>query len=162
MDHSRLVRAWGLRRAFPMAMAVLILGCGAPAEKAQEGPAEKAQDAPAEKRYPLSGEVVGIDAEKGALRIAHEEIPGYMAAMTMRFPVLDRQAMEPVKEGDQVKGTLVVAPDNRYWLVDLEVLGAEAGPEGEAAPEAEGEAKSEPEAEAVPEPEENPEGGEGT
>jgi len=72
-----------------------------------------------------------------------------MAAMTMRFPVLDRQAMEPVKEGDQVKGTLVVAPDNRYWLVDLEVV-------GEASPEPEGEATPEPEEAA-----EAPEGGEG-
>jgi protein SCO1/2 len=129
-------------------LAVAILGCGAPAEKPQE------EAAPAEQRYPLSGEIVGIDTEKSALRIAHEDIPGYMDAMTMRFPVLDRQVLEQVKEGDQVKGTLVVAPDNRYWLVDLEVV-------GKAAPEAEGEAAAKPEGEAAPEPEEKAEAPEG-
>jgi Cu/Ag efflux protein CusF len=140
-----------------MAVAALILGCGAPAEKTGES-VEKAQEEPTDRRFPLRGEVVGIDTEKNALRIAHEEIPGYMAAMTMRFPVLDKQVLEQVKEGDQVKGTLVVAPDNRYWLVDLEVLGEGAAePKGEAAPEAEDEAKSEPEGEAAPEPEKGPE-----
>ena len=142
MMHSSFASASSPLYAFTLVLAVVLLACGAPAEKAEEKPA------PAERRYPLRGEVVGIDAEKGALRIAHEEIPGYMAAMTMRFPVLDRQVLGQVEEGDEVTATLVVAPDNRYWLVELEVVG---------------EAVAEPD-EATPEPEEEtqaPEGGEG-
>lgn len=41
-------------------------------------------DAPA-KSYPIRGEIVGFDLPRGVLLIHHEEIPGYMPAMTMEF-----------------------------------------------------------------------------
>ena len=64
---------------------------------------------------------------KDILKAVHETAKGLhkagaMDAMTMRFPVFDREALGQVKKGDQVKGTLVVAPDNRYWLEGLEVI----------------------------------------
>ena len=112
MNDSHAGGSWLVRLLCVIALLGLTLACGAPAE----------QDQPTDRRYPLRGRVMAMDVEGGSLRIAHEEIPGYMDAMTMRFPVLDREALGRVKKGDQVKGTLVVAPDNRYWLEGLEVI----------------------------------------
>jgi protein SCO1/2 len=98
-----------------LGLVVLALGCGG----AQPGSEESAAGP---LRYPLSGQVVAVDAEKAALRVAHDRIPGYMDAMTMRFPVPDRESMAEVKERDHITATLVVAVDNRYWLEDLKIV----------------------------------------
>ena len=39
------------------------------------------------KRYPLKGKVVAVDKAKKKATVKHEEIPGYMDAMTMDFPI---------------------------------------------------------------------------
>ena len=43
--------------------------------------------APQEKRYPLTGQVVSVDAAHKLLVVQHEEIKGLMPAMTMEFQV---------------------------------------------------------------------------
>lgn len=39
------------------------------------------------KRYPLKGKVVAVDRTKKTATIAHDEVEGYMPAMTMDFPI---------------------------------------------------------------------------
>ena len=75
------------------------------------------------KSYPLEGTVVAVDAAERKVTIAHEEIPGFMPAMTMDFVVLQQDAalLESVSPGDEVTARLVV-PDSRYWLEDLVVV----------------------------------------
>lgn len=75
------------------------------------------------KSYPLSGTVVAVAAEERTLTIAHEDIPGFMPAMTMDFVVLPEDAplLANVSPGDEVTARLVV-PDSRYWLEDLVVV----------------------------------------
>src|SRR3990172_4410238 len=74
-------------------------------------------------RHPLEGRVVVVDAASRTLTIAHEDIPGFMPAMTMDFVVLEKDAalLEHVSPGDQITATLVV-PDSRYWIEDLVVV----------------------------------------
>jgi protein SCO1/2 len=60
-------------------------------------------------RYQVTGVVTAAPAE-GRVMVAHEEIPGYMAAMTMPFAV-DAAAPPAVKAGDRVRFTLVVAAE---------------------------------------------------
>jgi protein SCO1/2 len=74
-------------------------------------------------RYPLQGKVVEVDAANRKVTIAHEDIPGFMPAMTMPFVVLEKDAalLQHVGPGDEVTATLV-APDSRYWLEDLVVV----------------------------------------
>jgi protein SCO1/2 len=74
-------------------------------------------------RYPLQGKVVEVDAANRKVTIAHEDVPGFMPAMTMPFVVLERDAalLQGVSPGDEVTATLV-APDSRYWLEDLVVV----------------------------------------
>jgi len=74
-------------------------------------------------RYPLKGKVVEVDAANRKVTVAHEDIPGFMPAMTMPFVVLekDQALLQGVSPGDEVTATLVV-PDSRYWLEDLVVV----------------------------------------
>jgi protein SCO1/2 len=74
-------------------------------------------------RYPLKGRVVEVDAANRKVTIAHEDIPGFMPAMTMPFVVLEKDAvlLPGVGPGDEITATLVV-PDSRYWIEDLVVV----------------------------------------
>ncbi len=61
-------------------------------------------------RHPLRGEVVQLrPGETNGAVIAHEEIPGWMGAMTMTFPVLDQAEFAKLHVGDYVQGEVVVA-----------------------------------------------------
>ena len=86
--------------------------------------------APAEEKttqYEMRGQVIDVRPEVGEVRIKHEEIPGYMAAMTMSFAVKDRGLLAGRKAGDLVTGTLVVT-DTDAWLSTLEKTGEAAVP----------------------------------
>jgi protein SCO1/2 len=87
-------------------------------------PACKREAAPAgAQRYPLKGTVVEVDTASRTITIAHEDIPGFMPAMTMPFVVLEKDAalLREVDPGDEITAMLV-APDSRYWLEDLVVV----------------------------------------
>src|SRR5258708_6265105 len=68
-----------------------------------------------EKRYPLKGKVVAVDKIDRTATIAHEDIVGYMPAMTMPFKIKNDADLEMVKSGDQVTGTVVV-DDLSSWV----------------------------------------------
>jgi protein SCO1 len=72
------------------------------------------------KRYPIKGRVVSVDRAKKEVTLAHEEIPGFMAAMTMLFPIRDGELPAAFQPGAEVVGTLAVA-DEGYWLEGLAV-----------------------------------------
>ena len=77
------------------------------------------------KRYEFKGKVVEVEKEKKRLKVEHEEIKGFMAAMTMWFPVKDEANFAKVEVGDQLSATLVSNPaDNRFWLEALNVTKA--------------------------------------
>jgi protein SCO1/2 len=84
--------------------------------------------------HPLKGTVVAVDPADRTVTIDHEEIPGFMPAMTMPFVVLERDAvlLEHVAPGDEVTARLVVS-DSRYWLEDLVVV-KKAAPDTDAWP----------------------------
>jgi protein SCO1/2 len=97
------------------ALALLLLAAlGSPACRREAAPAA---------RYPLKGTVVEVDVAKRTITIAHQDIPGFMPAMTMPYVVLEKDAalLGSVAPGDEVTATLV-APDSRYWLEDLVVV----------------------------------------
>lgn len=74
-----------------------------------------------EERYEIKGKVVSIDKEKKRVTIDHEEIKGYMDAMTMPFPVRNEHEIENLDSGDTVKGTLVIDGD-RYWIEKIVIV----------------------------------------
>ena len=74
------------------------------------------QNATAEaKRYPFKGRIVSVDKANKKATVAHDEIPGFMDAMTMAFPVKDDWVWEDLSVGAEIKADLVVDKDN-FWL----------------------------------------------
>ena len=75
------------------------------------------------KRYEFKGKVVEVDKEKKRLKVDHEEIKDFMAAMTMWFAVKDEANFGKTEVGDQVTAILVYnAGDNRSWLENLNIV----------------------------------------
>ena len=78
-----------------------------------------------EKRYPIKGKVVAVDTGDHTITIAHEDIKGYMPAMTMPFKLKNEADLAMVKPGDQVTGTLVI-DDLSSWVEITSII--EGGP----------------------------------
>src|SRR5918911_880794 len=81
----------------------------------------QSKPAPQGKRYELKGTVVSVEKEKQSAVISHEEIQGYMEAMTMSYTIKDTWALDVMKPGDEVQATLVVT-DDTAWLEDVRVI----------------------------------------
>jgi protein SCO1/2 len=73
---------------------------------------------PNEKRYDLKGKVISVQADKHEVIIAHEEIKGYMPAMTMPFSIKDDWVFGVIKPGDLVAAAYVVDGTNS-WLEEV-------------------------------------------
>lgn len=76
------------------------------------------------KRYPLKGRVVSVDRPNKKARIDHEEIPGFMEAMEMNFPIHEDWVWENLTPGSEVHAELVVDPsaDEPYWLEKIGIV----------------------------------------
>lgn len=72
--------------------------------------------------YPVRGVVQAIAADRHSAAIKHEEIPGYMAAMTMDFPVKNTNELAGIAPGDQITFNLVVTKDDD-WIEQLRRTG---------------------------------------
>jgi Cu/Ag efflux protein CusF len=58
--------------------------------------------------YRLRGVVVSVDAGARRMVVNHDEIPGFMAAMTMPYAVKDRAALELIQPRDTITADVVV------------------------------------------------------
>ena len=72
------------------------------------------------KRYDFKGKVVAVDKSRKEITVAHDEIKGYMPAMTMPFPLKDEWAFDVLAPGSTVGATLVVDTDG-FWLEGIVV-----------------------------------------
>ena len=79
-----------------------------------------------EKRYPINGKIVAVDKNDRTATISHEDIIGYMPAMTMPFKIKNDADLEMMKPGDQITGTLVV-DDTSSW-VEIATIAEGAAP----------------------------------
>ncbi len=69
----------------------------------------------ATKTYQMRGEVMGVDASGHTATIKHENIPGFMSAMTMGYPVKDPAEFAKLKVGEQITATVYQNGDE-FWL----------------------------------------------
>lgn len=100
-----------------------LMACGSPPSQGSAQPASQSQPAQAqEKRYDLKGKVVGVDKAAKSVAVDGEDIPGFMGAMTMSYPVKNEQLLENLSPGDQITAK-VVASGGEYWLENLAVVG---------------------------------------
>jgi protein SCO1/2 len=75
----------------------------------------------AAKTYRVTGVVRAINPDRTSVRIKHDEIRGYMAAMTMPFDVRDARELDGVKPGDKVAFRLCVT-ETDGWIDQLTVV----------------------------------------
>jgi protein SCO1 len=66
------------------------------------------------KRYQLTGRVVSIDKPARSVSVDGDEIPGFMAAMTMPYQVKDAAALDKLSPGDQIKAEIVLGKEGAY------------------------------------------------
>jgi protein SCO1 len=77
--------------------------------------------ATATKWFEVRGHVRSIDVTNKTVRITHEEIPDYMPAMTMPFPVKDVAVLNGLSGGDSVQFQLAVTDDDS-WISRIEKI----------------------------------------
>jgi|GEM_PF-1082804 len=105
-------------------LALALLGCGG-SEPEPESSREWVE-------YEMRGEVVELkDGEQMIAVIDHEEIGDWMGAMTMGFPVREREEFDKLSEGARIKATVMARGHAEYYLDGIEVV--EAAAEDEAA-----------------------------
>lgn len=66
------------------------------------------------KRYHLEGTVVSIDRQQKRVIVDGKDIPGFMGAMTMPYPVADDQTLNRVRPGDQITADIVAAGSDMH------------------------------------------------
>jgi protein SCO1/2 len=102
------------------ALAASVAACGQPAPK--DGAPSAVPQQAGSKRYTVVGQVLVVSPERQSLSIKHEDIVGYMPAMTMTFPVATPDLMKDRVPGELVKATLEV-DDSAGRLVAIEHTG---------------------------------------
>jgi len=105
---------------FALLCCVLLAGC-------------QSKPQPQGKRYEMNGTVVSVDKPHSSAIISHEEIKGYMEAMTMSYTLKDAWPLDVMKPGDQIQATLVVTDDSA-WLEDV-VVTQKSAAQAQATPE---------------------------
>jgi protein SCO1/2 len=72
--------------------------------------------------YVLQGQVLAVTPDRHQATINHEEVKGFMAAMTMPYSVHDPKQLEGIAPGDLINAKLVVLPSDAY-LTDVQRVG---------------------------------------
>ncbi|HLP78889.1 MAG TPA: SCO family protein, partial [Candidatus Paceibacterota bacterium] len=75
-----------------------------------------------EQVFEVKGLVVAVMPEEKSVKIKHEEIPGYMDAMTMVFDVKDTNELAGIETGDPVSFRMVVS-DTYGWIDQIRKTG---------------------------------------
>ena len=66
------------------------------------------ESAPPTRTYPLTGQVLGVSAERRQVTVRHDDIEGFMPGMIMSFPVADAALLEGREPGEIISATLEV------------------------------------------------------
>jgi protein SCO1/2 len=109
-----------MKRSF-IALIALFLMAGFACTKAEESKGT-------EKRYPMRGKVISVDKENKRAKIHHEDIEGFMDAMTMDFPIKADWVWDELRPGVQVQAEMVVnsAAKDPYWLENIAIVATAA------------------------------------
>jgi protein SCO1 len=75
------------------------------------------------KTYTLQGQVLALDPANKSATIKHEDIKGFMPAMTMPYAVKDAKAIEGLAPGDLINAKLSVESSG-VFLMDIKKVGS--------------------------------------
>jgi protein SCO1/2 len=78
---------------------------------------------PKTKEYSLRGQVLAKNEAANELTVKHEDIPGFMPAMTMPYKVKDPGAVHEVQPGDAIVADLIAANQGKdFWLEGIRII----------------------------------------
>ncbi len=69
---------------------------------------------PPPRQFQLTGQILSIKPEEQEVLVKHQDIPGFMMAMTMPYRVSDPTLLEGKTAGDLISATLVVGETRAY------------------------------------------------
>jgi protein SCO1 len=78
--------------------------------------------APDQRTYTLQGQVQSLEIPRKLVTVKHEEIKGFMPAMTMPYEVADAKALDGLAPGDLINAKLVVFSNGAH-LVEIKKVG---------------------------------------
>lgn len=81
------------------------------------------------RRYELKGQILTVRPETNEILVKHEDIKGFMPAMTMPYAVTNGDELKGLAAGDLIDATLVVET-GRAYLQQIRKTGAAPIPEG--------------------------------
>jgi Cu/Ag efflux protein CusF len=81
------------------------------------------------KVYKLKGVVKSVDEKSRRVTVAHDDIPGFMAAMTMPYKVGKAEDLKKLNSGDKIQADVVVG-DGFVDLENIKVNGSGADANG--------------------------------
>lgn len=124
--NKRFVRDFAVISRCGFALVLFsVIGCGSAtnqkptteqattAQESTQKPSEKvAATSDTPKTYKLTGIVRKIDKDSGEVMIRHDEIQGFMKAMTMPFDLKGQEVLKELMPGDEVEGELIVKTDD--------------------------------------------------
>lgn len=99
-----------MKRATLLLVILFLVACG------DEKPRPVSE--PGEKLYPIRGVIITRNAGDNSLRLSHEAIAGFMAAMTMDFSVRGADVKSLPANGERIEATLHVT-DRAFWITDV-------------------------------------------
>ena len=73
---------------------------------------------PGERLYPIRGVIVARNTSENSLRLSHEAVAGFMAAMTMDFSVRGADVQSLPADGKRIQAKLHVT-DRAFWITDV-------------------------------------------
>jgi protein SCO1/2 len=103
------------------ALTLGLVGCK-PAASATATGGSSAAETPRE--YSVRGVVRRVEPERRSVVVKHEEIPGFMPAMTMPFDVKEPKELNGLKPGDQISFRMLVTT-NDGWIDRIQVVGSD-------------------------------------
>lgn len=80
---------------------------------------QKPVDVAGQKIYELRGKIVSRDRKENTLNIDHEEIKGFMEAMTMDYTVRGAKVEQLPADGTKIHAKLHVVDDG-FWVSDVQ------------------------------------------
>lgn len=66
------------------------------------------------REFPLTGEILAIKPDKSQVQVKHDEVKGFMDAMTMWFNIKDARLLDGIVPGDLISATLVLTAEDSY------------------------------------------------
>jgi protein SCO1/2 len=77
---------------------------------------------PDQREYRLQGQVLEVAPDRQQTTISHEEIKGFMGAMTMPYKVREPKQLEGITPGDLINAKLIVLSNDAY-VTDVKKVG---------------------------------------